>query len=281
MALNTTQQKYGMGSTPMGLELVNSAVYAQEPTTKKTQMENPSAKTTGMGMLRRPSFDYKTPSQEINESKVEQAGMGSAPSLTLNTGTPKEGGGYTYTGEDAKTAANSITAGASSGNYAGMGAGVGGAIGTIWGPVGTVAGSAIGGLGGGFIDEWLAGEAEERAKKEAAAQEKEKKRWQKYQFSLEERGRNLENEKLQYSRDDAAMQRMISAKGEALKTKNAILQSGNLYRARKGRNWYGPQGITAQVRGGAIPKGTTAGDLGYSGATAESVKIPTARGMGL
>ncbi len=187
---------------------------------------------------------------------------------------------WNYGGNDAMAAGKSLVNGASSGNFSGMGAGLGGAVGTLGGPEGSAIGSGVGAVAGGVIDYFLAESAKKEAEKKARKEEQKKQRWQKYQLSLEERGRNLENEQLQYGRDDAAMQRMLAAQGEMLKTKNAILQSGNLYRARKGRNWYGNQGLQAQVRGGSVPQSTTAQDLGYTGKTAEQTKLSAPMGMG-
>jgi hypothetical protein len=178
------------------------------------------------------------------------------------------------------SAGANIQAGAQSGNYAGMGVGLGGAIGTLGGPGGAAVGGAIGAVGGGLVDMFLADASKEEQEKKARNQEKKKKKWQEYSLSLEERGRNLEDEKLQYARDDVSQQRMLGAQQEMLKTKNSILQAGNLYRSRMGRNWYGPQGITATTRGGGMSSGTTAQDLGYTGKTAESTRIKKPIGMG-
>tara|TARA_R110002126_G_scaffold68558_1_gene173535 strand:+ start:35 stop:862 length:828 start_codon:yes stop_codon:yes gene_type:complete len=176
--------------------------------------------------------------------------------------------------------------GAQSGNYAGMGAAGGGVIGTAVGAyygnpqMGAAIGTAGGAAGGGMLDQFLAVMEKEENEKKAKIQEKKKKKWEEYSLALEERGRNLEDEKLQYARDDISQQRMLGAQQEMLKTKNAILQSGNMYRSRMGRNWYGPQGITPTTRGGGVAQGTTAKDLGYEGKTPESTRIKNPIGMG-
>lgn len=204
---------------------------------------------------------------------------GASGAIGANIAAANKQSGMSY--GDLATVAPTIQQGMSSGTWGGVGSGIGLGIGAaLGGPVGAMAGSAIGGVGGGILDMWLNSKEKEKQEKRAKEAEKEQKRWQQYQLAMEERGRMAENEQAQYARDDAAYERLIAAQNEAIKTKNAIMQSGNLYNARKGRNWYGPQGITAQVRGGNVPTGTTARDLGYNKPTFESVNIPV-QGLGV
>jgi len=274
MALNTTQQKYGgMGVRPkLGtLALEGNANSNIIPFGEMAKIESPSSSLYTKQLA--PTFS-DTVKYDANNNTSFGGGFNS------NTPTPKADSGYNYTGNDAMAAGNSLTQGMAGGSFGSMGAGLGGAIGTLGGPVGMAIGSGVGSVAGGLVDYFLGEEAKREAEKKARKEEQKKQRWQKYQLGLEKRGRNLEDEQLQYGRDDAAMQRMLSAQQEMLKTKNAILQSGNLYRARKGRNWYGGQGILAQVRGGVIPTSTTAQDLGYTGTTAEQTRISKPMGMG-
>jgi len=247
------------------------------PFNPEAHFQSPMSATTS---LKKPVMGVTAPSFSDTVSFDADNGTTFGGSFGGGAETEKTSGGYSYTGNDAVAAGSSLAQGMNSGTFGGMGAGLGGAVGTLGGPTGMAIGSGVGAVGGGIIDYFLAEQAKKEANALARKEEQKKQRWQKYNLSLEERGRNLEDENLQYGRDDAAMQRMLSTQGEMLKTKNSILQSGNLYRARKGRNWYGNQGIQAQTRGGMIPESTTSQDLGYTGKTAEQTKISAPMGMG-
>lgn len=187
----------------------------------------------------------------------------------------------TMTWDTAAKYAPAVSTAVSSGTWGGVGSGVGMGIGAaMGGPAGAVVGSAVGGVAGGMLDMWLNGKEKERLEKKAREAEKSRKRWEAYQLAMEERGRAREEEEAQYARDSALFTRKLSAQGELLKTKNAILQAGNLYNARRGRNWYGAQGVQGQSHGVSVPTQTTARDLGFKGKTFESVEIPTA-GLGV
>tara|TARA_R110002126_G_scaffold283281_1_gene432432 strand:+ start:3929 stop:4738 length:810 start_codon:yes stop_codon:yes gene_type:complete len=255
--------------------------------------DSSAQKYTGTGMLARPNGitpqvqkpQAQQPMIPIPQSAYPVQGksdidIGTAFGESTNTGTSANTGMSPTALASINAAGNNLQTGMASGNYAGMGAGVGGAVGSAFGPAGGAIGGAVGAVGGGLVDMFLADAEKEKMEKKAKAEEKKKKKWQEYSLSLEERGRNVEDEKLQYARDDISQQRMLGAQQEMLKTKNAILQSGNMYRSRMGRNWYGPQGLTATTRGGGVASGTTARDLGYQGNTAESTRIKKPLGMG-
>lgn len=259
MATRTTQDTYGMS-------------YKQD-----LPGDVPKKEYTGPGMLARPEPIVSQPTASIQAPVAQTASIDSGTAFGEQTAST----GISPTAlASINAAGGGIQAGMASGNYSGMGAGIGSAIGTGFGPAGTAIGGAVGAVGGGLVDMFLADAAKEEQEKKARNQEKKKRKWQEYSLSLEERGRNLEDEKLQYARDDISQQRMLGAQQEMLKTKNSILQAGNLYRSRMGRNWYGPQGITPTTRGGGMATGTSAQDLGYTGKTAESTRIKAPIGMG-
>lgn len=215
----------------------------------------------------------EVPQQSVGTNPpIQPVGMGGGFAKTQTTAEEKPAQKISY--DDGYKAAGAVQSGMASGSYAGIGAGLGTAVGAVTGgPVGTVIGSAVGGAAGGMLDMWLASVDKEEKSRQAEAARREKEQWQKYQMRLEQRGRAMEDEKLQYARDEAQYGRYLNAQTEALKTKNYLMQAGTLYNMRKGRNWYGQSGVQAQVRGSEIPQGTTAQDLGFTGKTAEQIKV--------